>query len=100
MSSEKASRPCWFQAACSVGVGIAALPQCEPEPVLNGTEVEGPPDPALSGRATNDRIDAGDGLALLVGRDGCLSLVPIHHDLHLFASYIARVKILQYFTRV
>ena len=56
-------------AGLEVRVRMAALPQREPDAVLDGGQIRPPPHPDLAGRRAADGIDAADHLALLVGDD-------------------------------
>ena len=56
-------------AGLEVRLRMAALPQREPDAVLDGGQIGPPPHPDLAGRRAADGIDAADHLALLVGGD-------------------------------
>src|SRR5512141_2638318 len=57
-----------------VRVRMAALPQREPDAVLDGGKVRPLPHPDLAGRRAADRVYAADHLALLISGDGRLSV--------------------------
>src|SRR5690348_16905543 len=56
-------------------IETAALPQSEPEPVLDFVQVRRAADPAPVQWPTENGIDAAGGLAFLVGCNRCLALV-------------------------
>ena len=57
---------------------VAALPQREPQAVLNGGQIRRTAHPQLAGRHAPNSIDAGFNLAVSVGRNGRLSTFLLH----------------------
>src|SRR4051795_11291642 len=64
-----------------VRVGVAANTQREPDPVLDGIEIEGLANPGLAGRRAADGKNTRGRLALLVGGDRRLSVIDFHAPL-------------------
>src|SRR5438270_12037537 len=75
----------------------AALPQSEPEPVLNGLEVRRAPDPALARGMAGHGIDSARRLAFLVAGDCRLALIRGHAS---SSSNNVRVILIDIFARV